>query len=265
MEFITLAQSLARKAGTLILSRMGEQVLAEEKSSSFDVVTQVDKDSEQLIREGILSEYPDHEILGEEDTFIAQKLLEDVLAAVKKDTYMWIVDPLDGTNNFVQGIAGFTVSIALSYNGEILLGVVYDPCSDEMFYAVKNEGAYLNGKQIHVSDKAGLHTSVIATGFPSQMDARLAVYNGLGKLIQRCRTIRSLGSAARHLAYVGAGRLDGFWENGLKTWDVAAGVLIVQEAGGQVSDTSGNPYSLNTLHIVSTNGQVHESLLDCLN
>lgn len=264
MEFIALAQSLARSAGALILSRMGEQVTAEEKSSAFDVVTQVDKDCEQLIREGILSHHLDHEILGEEDTFLAQKSLEEVLSAVKKDTYLWIVDPIDGTSNFVQGIAGFTVSIALAYNGELLLGVVYDPSSDEMFSAVKNEGAFLNGKPIHVSNKTGLHTSVIATGFPSQMDARLAVYNGLGKLIHECRTIRSLGSAARHLAYVGAGRLDGFWENGLKTWDVAAGVLIVQEAGGQVSDTSGNPYSLNTLHIVSTNGLVHESLLDCL-
>lgn len=264
MDFITLAQSLARSAGELILSRRDEQVLAEEKSSTFDVVTQVDKDSEQLIREGILSQYPDHVILGEEDHYDSKDLLEDVLSAAKKDTYMWIVDPIDGTNNFVQGIAGFTVSIALSYNGEILLGVVYDPSSDEMFSAVKNEGAYLNGKPIHVSDKTRLQTSVIATGFPSHMDARLAVYKGLGKLIHECRTIRSLGSAARHLAYVGAGRLDGFWEYGLKTWDVAAGVLIVQEAGGHISDTSGNAYSLNTLHIVSTNGQVHESLLDCL-
>lgn len=264
MEFMKLAQSLARSAGALIISRMGEQILAEEKSSTYDVVTQVDKDSEQLIREGILSEYPDHEILGEEDTFIGQKLLEEVLSSVKNDTYLWIVDPIDGTNNFVQGIAGFTVSIALAYNGELLLGVVYDPSSDEMFSAVKSEGAFLNGKQIHVSDKTGLRTCVVATGFPSQMDARLAVYKGLGKLILQCRTIRALGSAARHLAYVGAGRLDAFWENGLKTWDVAAGVLIVQEAGGQISDTSGKPYSLNTLDIVSSNGHVHESLLECL-
>ncbi|MFX3631244.1 MAG: inositol monophosphatase [Candidatus Pristimantibacillus sp.] len=264
MDYLNLAKSLAISAGELIKSRMGEQFLVEEKSSAFDVVTEVDKLSENLIREGIAAHYPDHQFLGEEEMFLSGDSLEEVLSGSVDEPYLWIVDPIDGTSNFVQGIPGFTVSIALACKGELIVGVVYDPCADEMFWAEKGQGAFMNGKRIEVSGKKTLETCVIATGFPSNMEARLAVYNGLGKLIHQCRTIRSLGSAARHLAYVGAARLDGFWENGLKAWDVAAGVLIVLEAGGQVSDTSGNPYSLKTMDIVTTNGQVHSSLLDCL-
>ncbi len=263
MEYLNLAQSLARSAGELILSKMGEGILTEEKSSSFDVVTEVDKESELLIRKGIADHYPDHRFLGEEETYLNGSSLEEIVADAKSKPYVWIVDPIDGTSNFVQGIPGFTVSIALACEGEMLVGVVYDPCADEMFWAVKDQGAFLNGKRIHVSDKEGLNTSVIATGFPSSMEARLAVYGGLGKLIHECRTIRSLGSAARHLAYVGASRLDGFWENGLKAWDVAAGALIVKEAGGQVSDTAGNPYSLEVADIAASNARIHAPLLDC--
>lgn len=264
MGYLELAETLARSAGSLIRKRMVEPIVEEEKSSSFDVVTEVDKEAEQWIRQGIHDQFPDHGFLGEEEAYVSGKSLQSVLSEAAEKPFLWIVDPIDGTSNFVQGIPGFTVSIALAINGELAVGVVYDPCADELFSAEKGRGAFLNGKPILVSEKEQLNTSVVATGFPSDMASRLAVYNGLGKLLQQCRTIRSLGSAARHLAYVAAGRLDGFWENGLKCWDMAAGVLLVQEAGGQITDSSGSSFQLTTSDIVSSNGRIHAQLLDCV-
>ncbi|WP_245856100.1 inositol monophosphatase family protein [Paenibacillus rigui] len=264
MTYLETAQMMARTAGSLIKQRMDSGFATEEKSSSFDVVTEVDKASEELIRKGILLQHPDHRFLGEEESFVSGKPLQEVLLEAQNEPFLWVVDPIDGTSNFVQGIPGFTVSIALACRGELTVGVVYDPVLDEMFWAEKGQGAYLNGKPIQVASADQLGRSVIATGFPSNMQARGAVYNGLGRLLEQCRTIRSLGSAARHLAYVGAGRLHGFWENGLNAWDVAAGALIVQEAGGTVTDTRGEAYSLLTRDITASNGRIHEAFVSCL-
>lgn len=264
LTYLETAQTMARTAGSLIKNRMGSGFATEEKSSSFDVVTEVDKASEELIRQGILLQYPDHKFLGEEESFLSGKPLQEVLQEARNEAYLWVVDPIDGTSNYVQGIPGFTVSIALVCYGELTVGVVYDPCSDEMFWAEKGKGAFLNGTRIQVASADELGRSVIATGFPSKMESRHAVYNALGRLLEQCRTIRSLGSAARHLAYVAAGRLHGFWENGLNAWDVAAGVLLVLEAGGTVSDTRDEAYSLLTRDIAASNGRIHEAFVHCL-
>ncbi|RTE10770.1 inositol monophosphatase [Paenibacillus whitsoniae] len=264
MSHLEIAQVMAKIAGEMIKSKMGSGFITEDKSSSFDVVTEVDKASEQLIRQGILEKFPSHHFLGEEESFLSGRPLAEVLAEATSEPYLWIVDPIDGTSNYVQGIPGFTVSIGLACYGQLQLGVIYDPCGDELFWAEKGKGAFLNGKPIHVSPVNELGRSVVATGFPSKMEARRAVYEGLGRLIEQCRTIRSLGSAARHLAYVASGRLHAFWENGLNAWDMAAGVLIIQEAGGTVTDAKGNEYSLLTTDVVGSNGHLHAPVLQCL-
>ncbi|WP_248924657.1 inositol monophosphatase family protein [Paenibacillus hamazuiensis] len=264
MSHLETAQAIAKTAGAMIRLKLDSGFATEEKSSAFDVVTEVDKESERLIRGGILEKYPEHRFLGEEESFVSGRSMAEFLEEAKEVPYLWIVDPIDGTSNFVQGIPGFTVSIALACFGELELGVVYDPCADELFWAEKGKGAFLNGRPIRVSATAELARSVIATGFPSKMEARREVYRGLGNLLEKCRTIRSLGSAARHLAYVAAGRLHGFWENGLNAWDIAAGVLLIREAGGTVTDTGGGAYTLQTTDVAGSNGHIHEPFLRCL-
>lgn len=264
MNLLEEAKKLAREAGTMIKSRLGTGFATEEKSSSFDVVTEVDRASETLIRERIRGFAPDHAFLGEEESFENAAQFDERLARTAHEPYLWIVDPIDGTSNFVQGISGFTVSIAMASYGEIVLGVVYDPMKDEMFYAEKGKGAYLNGVPIRVAATDRLDQSVVGTGFPSKKEARAQVMDGLLEIGKRCRTIRALGSAACQMSYVAAGRLTAFWENGLNVWDVAAGVVIIREAGGEVTDTRGAPYELSTRDIFCSNGKIHESMQTCL-
>lgn len=264
MSFLEAAKQVAIEAGDFIKTRQIEGFSMEEKSSAFDVVTEVDRASEQLIRSKIKEIAPDHAFLGEEESFGHNLPLAERLEQAKSEPYIWIVDPIDGTNNYVQGITGYTVSIALACYGEITVGVIYDPSQGQLFYAEKGMGAYRNGQPITVSDVDQLNQSVIGTGFPSNPIARAAVLSGLQEVSLHCRTIRSLGSAALHLAYVASGQITAFWENGLNAWDVAAGVLIVQEAGGMASDTRGQAYSLSTSDVFCSNGKIHQDLLQCL-
>ncbi|WP_079912503.1 inositol monophosphatase family protein [Paenibacillus sp. 32352] len=261
MSYVETAGRIAREAGRMIHSRMDTDFSTEQKSSVFDVVTEVDKASEQLIRQRLKEAYPEHGFLGEEESFAHAGELEERLEQAKKEPFVWIVDPIDGTNNYVQGIPGFTVSIALACYGELRAGVIYDPCRDEIFWAEKGKGAFRNGSPITVSNAAELAQTVVGTGFPSKAANRQAVMTSLQEIAPQCRSIRSLGSAALHLAYVASGKLGAFWEYGLNAWDVAAGVLIIEEAGGRVTDTLGNPYQLSVKHIVGSNGSVHDALL----
>ncbi|NBI07403.1 inositol monophosphatase family protein [Senegalia massiliensis] len=199
------------------------------KSSDIDLVTEIDDLSEKIIIKGIKREYPDHDILSEESEF--EKTDSD---------YLWIIDPLDGTTNYAQGLPIFAVSIALEFRGKIVLGVVYNPMLDEMFSAVKGKGTYLNGKEIKIGGKDELIKSVIATGFA--YDRNTNENNNISnfsKILPKVRGIRRMGAAAYDLACVACGRLDGYWEFNLKSWDVAAGILIIKEAGGEVVDISG--------------------------
>lgn len=222
---LELAETWARQVGEIHLSYFrGNNLDIHTKSNVYDVVTRADKESEAFLLSVIAEHFPTHAILGEETGEHAGQA-----------GYRWVLDPLDGTNNFSQGLPIFTVSIGLQYEGDTLLGVVYAPCQKEMYTAVKGGGAFLNGKPIHVSAKGDLAHSVLATGFP--YDKGVNPDNNIANLVAilpHLRGIRRMGTAAYDLCCTAAGWLDGYWELNLKLWDMCAGALIVEEAGGKV-------------------------------
>ncbi len=219
------AKTWAREAGKIQMTYFRNDTLViESKSTQIDLVTEADKKSEAYILNKIKTHYPEHSILSEETG-----------ATDKKSDYEWVVDPLDGTTNFAQGIPVFAVSIALKYKGESVVGVVYNPVMDDMFTAVKGEGAYLNGSKLTVANKDNLKSCVLASGFPYSR-AESFDNNALhfGHMVPKVRGLRRLGAAAYDLANVAAGVIDGYWEMGLGAWDIAAGILLVTEAGGVI-------------------------------
>lgn len=260
-SFTAVAINTAAKAGEWIQSKLGDINRVDLKYSSHDLVTEVDKGSEKLIRKLILTHFPDHSFLGEEGVNPGPAAAAKALQEVSGEEYVWIVDPVDGTTNFVHGFPFFTVSIALAHKGEVIVGVVYDPLRDELFVAEKGKGAYVRGKKLTVSTELKLTESLIASGFPADHQLSLpANLKGIQAIAPKVRNIRVAGSAALHLAYVAAGRLSGFWELGLSAWDIAAGSLLVQEAGGQVTDTAGNPFTLAVRNVLASNGHIHDEL-----
>jgi myo-inositol-1(or 4)-monophosphatase len=245
----------ALEAGQLMKERFNSGFRVDTKDGVNDLVTEVDHASEKLIMEIIRSAFPDHFILSEE------------VGEIKMDSsYKWIIDPIDGTVNYANGIPICCVSIGVEYEGKMILGAVYNPFMDEFFFAEKNAGAYLNDLRIHVSDKDNVIHSCLVTGFPYTY---LEMTNGplevFGRLIRKGIPVRRLGSAAIDLCWVAAGRFDGFYEHKLNPWDSAAGFLLVEEAGGKVTDFEGNPYSPYQPHIVATNGKIHDELLTWIN
>ncbi|MBS4538725.1 inositol monophosphatase [Clostridium sp. D2Q-11] len=198
------------------------------KSSDVDLVTEIDELSEKLILSAIKENYPDHGILSEESEYHETN-----------SDYLWIIDPLDGTSNYAQGLPIFAVSIALEFRGEVVLGVVYEPILNEMFSTIKGKGAYLNNKKIKIGSKNKLRQSLLATGFPYDRDTNPDNnLNYFNKIIPKVRGIRRMGAAAYDLANVACGRVDGYWELNLKPWDVAAGALMIKESGGEVAEIS---------------------------
>lgn len=264
-SFTAVAINCAAKAGEWIKTKLGSYEQLDLKYSPHDLVTEVDKGSEKLIKRLIQTHFPHHSFLGEEGVEPGPEASARALAEMRDEEYLWIVDPIDGTTNFVHGFPFFVVSIALAYKGEVIVGVVYDPMKDELFLAEKGKGAYVHGKKMGVSGEDKLSTSLIATGFPADHIYALPLnLKGLQAIAPQVRNIRSGGSAALHLAYVAAGRLTGFWEIGLNSWDLAAGVLLVQESGGRVTDTLGQPYDLGVRHVVASNGKIHEPFVEAL-
>ncbi len=252
-KFLEAARVSARQAGEM-LKRHQTDVREITFKGSVDLVTNFDKQAQNQIVEFLSTQFPHHDILAEEE-----------LSLEKGSEYLWVIDPLDGTTNFAHGFPVFCVSIALMKDGEILLGVVFDPTRDEMFQAVKGAGASLNGEAIVVSSTEELDKSLLATGFP--YDIRTSTRNNLDHFADfavRAQAVRRCGSAAVDLCYVACGRFDGFWELKLAPWDVAAGVLIVMEAGGRVSDFSGNPMDIFGEEIVATNSYIHGEMIDVL-
>lgn len=220
-----LAIGWAKEVGKIHLSYFrGTNLGIETKSNIFDVVTRADKQGEAFLLEQILKHFPGHGILGEESG-----------AHIGTGDYLWVLDPLDGTNNFSQGLPVFTVSIGLQYKGEPIMGVVYAPYFDEMYTAVKGQGAYLNDRRLRVSAKSALEESILGTGFPYDKDTNPDNNAGnLAAILPHLRGVRRMGSAAYDLACVAAGFLDGYWELALHPWDICAGTLLVEEAGGTV-------------------------------
>ncbi|TVY03211.1 inositol monophosphatase family protein [Cohnella terricola] len=261
-SFTAVAVNCAAKAGEWIKSKIGSITQLDTKYSMQDLVTEVDKGAERMIRNLIGTHFPTHSFLGEEGVEPGPEASAKALQDVSNAEYLWIVDPVDGTTNYVHGFPFYSVSIALAHRGQVIVGVVYDPSRDELFVAERGKGAYVHGRKMQVSQEATLNQSLIATGFPADPHVALpANMKGIQALAPKVRNLRIAGSAALHLAYVAAGRLSGFWEMNLSAWDIAAGSLLVEEAGGRMSDTVGEPYQLAVRNVVATNGRIHGELL----
>ncbi|MBN2982082.1 MULTISPECIES: inositol monophosphatase family protein [Cohnella] len=264
-SFTAVAVNCAAKAGEWIKTKIGNFAAPDVKYSKHDLVTEVDKGAERLIRNLIVTHFPEHSFLGEEGVEPGPEASAKALERKSEAEYLWIVDPVDGTTNYVHGFPFYSVSIALAYKGQVIVGVVYDPSRDELFVAERGKGAYVHGKRMSVSKETALAQSLVATGLPADHVAALpANLRQIQALAPQVRNLRIAGSAALHMAYVAAGRLSGFWEVGLNAWDLAAGSLLVEEAGGRLSDQAGQPYHLGVRDIAASNGRIHDELIESL-
>lgn len=253
-NFTHTAIEAAQIAGQVLAKRIRGGFRIEYKDA-LNLVTDADRQAEQAIIDLIRKTYPAHQILAEERG----------LQSTAVSPYRWIIDPLDGTTNFAHGFPAYCISIALQHDGHLILGVVLDPTRDELFVAEAGRGACLNGTPLRVSSVRPLNEALLVTGFA--YDVRESAQNNLdhfSRFTFRAQGIRRTGSAALDLCYVAAGRFDGFWELKLHPWDTAAGVLLVQEAGGRVTDFSGRPFSIYGKEIVASNGLIHDEMLEVL-
>jgi myo-inositol-1(or 4)-monophosphatase len=248
-----VAHAAAARAGALLRSRYRERQEVTFKGE-VDLVTAADRDAERLIVDAIRSAFPTHGIVAEESP-----------PELGEDPHRWYIDPLDGTTNFAHGYPQFAVSIALAHGEDVLLGIVYDPVREESFSALRGQGARLNGAPIRVSETDRLAYALLGTGFPYDRRQHAAFYVAfLAEAMRRSQGVRRSGSAALDLCYLACGRLDAFWEWKLRPWDLAAGRLIVEEAGGRVSDFTGGPHRLSGEETAASNGHLHAALLDML-
>lgn len=248
---LNFAIQTARDAGAILVDRLGRALQVSNKGD-IDLVTEADVASEQLIIERIRSYYPRHSILAEESG--------DTVTVEGESEWRWIVDPLDGTTNYAHGYPCFCVSIALERQGKLELGVIYDPTRDEIFAGERGQGATLNGRKIQVSEIEELNAAMLCTGFPYNVRERPNFARDFTNFTMNAQAVRRDGSAALDLAYVACGRFDGFWEDGLNPWDVAAGVLLIEEASGTVTDYEGASLDIYTPRVLASNGLIHEAM-----
>ena len=253
---LNFAIQTAREAGKILADKFGRALQVSNKGD-IDLVTEADIAAERLIVERIRSYHPRHAILTEESGDVVS--LGDA-----GSEYKWVIDPLDGTTNYAHGYPVFCVSIALEHEGRVVLGVVYDPTRDELFAAERGQGATLNGRSLRVSETDELNGALLCTGFPYDVRDRGDFARHFRNFIMRAQSVRRDGAAALDLAYVAAGRFDAFYEEGLRPWDVAAGVLLVEEAGGRVTHYDGSPFRIYTPPIAASNGLIHEAMLEVL-
>lgn len=248
-HYRAFAESLALGAGAILRESHGKPLHIEHKGS-IDLVTEVDRASESYLRQRIKEGYPDHEILGEEEGLTPSG-----------SAYRWIVDPLDGTTNFAHGFPYYCVSVAMTYEHQLIVGAIFNPVSEELFSAVRGGGATLNDQPIHVSDTVSLDQSLLSTGFPYDVVHKGTNIPHFERFLYRCQAVRRAGSAALDLCMVASGRYDGFWESGLSAWDVAAGALIVEEAGGKMSNYRGTAFDPYEREMLATNGRIHAPMM----
>ncbi|MEJ2344725.1 MAG: inositol-1-monophosphatase [Gammaproteobacteria bacterium] len=253
---LNIAIRAARSAGNLVMRYVDRlDTLAVESKQRNDFVSEVDRMAEEEIITILRKAYPGHGILAEESG----------ARAGRDDEYVWVIDPLDGTTNFLYGFPQFGISIALKHKGIIEQGVVYDPVRQELFTATRGAGAQLNNRRVRVSRRKDLHGALLGTGFPFRQQQHLEAYLGMFKaLFPDTAGLRRAGAASLDLAYVAAGRLDGFWEIGLSEWDMAAGVLLIREAGGIVTDFGGGDRYLETGNVVAGGPKVHHAILTAI-
>jgi myo-inositol-1(or 4)-monophosphatase len=250
--FLATAIESVLRAGRIQTARFGRPIQVSRKGP-IDLVTEVDLTVERMFRALIDARFPDHQVLAEE--------LQD-MAAVPSSRHCWIFDPLDGTTNYAHGLPIFCSSLALEVDGRVEVAAIYDPLRRELFTAERGSGAFLNGRRLRVSEAGTLVDALLVTGFPYNVHETARPIVGLfGEFIVRAQAIRRLGSAALDLCYVAAGRMDGFWESRLKPWDVAAGALIVEEAGGRVTSMDGLPLDVRDASLVASNGRLHAEML----
>lgn len=254
-QYLDFANCIAKQAGGILHGYFDTDIAIQTKSTKNDLVSEADLKSEQHIVEAIQKTYPDHEILAEEKGEYGSP-----------NEFKWIIDPLDGTTNFLHSLPIFAVNIALEHKGEIVVAVTYNPITREHFYAKKSGGSYLNGKKLSVSKIDKLATSMLGTGYPPNRESdeyKIAVTQST-KIHEASHGLRRLGSAALDLAYVACGSYDGFYEMGLNPWDIAAGILLVQEAGGTVTTYENGEMNAFAKSILATNGLIHEEMVESL-
>jgi myo-inositol-1(or 4)-monophosphatase len=252
--FLATAVEIVLRAGDIQEARRASGFTVRKKGT-IDLVTEVDIECERMCRAVLADRFPEHDILAEE--------FGGSSTAKNASRCRWIFDPLDGTTNYAHGLPIFCSSLALEIGGHVEVAAIYDPSRRELFTAERGEGAFLNGVRVHVSDTRAIIDGLLVTGFPYNVHTQGAedLVGLFGAFLERARAVRRLGSAALDLCYVAVGRFDAFWEQLLKPWDVAAGALIVEEAGGRISGMDGAPFDLTAGHLVASNRAVHEDVL----
>ncbi len=249
-SFLETSAEIARESGAL-LSTYFERRVAFELKGEHDLVTEADRASERLVVERLRSHFPSHSIVAEEGG-----------GHTGTSEYCWYVDPLDGTTNFAHGFPMYNVTMALAQAGQLIAGVIFDPARNEMFSCERGSGAYLNNRRIRVSKVARVEDALVATGFPSRKRHLNVNVHFYYQLAMVTHGVRRAGSAALDLAYVACGRLDAFWEFGLNPWDMAAGILLTEEAGGKCSDMHGGPMDIRGPHVLADNGLIHQPMTE---
>jgi myo-inositol-1(or 4)-monophosphatase len=254
--YLATAVEIVLRAGDIQLA--GQQSgFRIDKKGSIDLVTEIDLACERMCRDTIAERFPGHDVLAEE--------LGSAAAGGAPSRFRWVFDPLDGTTNYAHGLPIYCSSLALEIDGRAEVAAIYDPTRKELFTGERGEGSYLNGRALHVSSKVALIDSLLVTGFPYNVHEESGELVALfGYFLGRARAVRRLGSAALDLGYVAAGRFEAFWEQHLKPWDVAAGALIVSEAGGRVTGMDGNPFDPAAAHLVASNGHVHTEVVETI-
>jgi myo-inositol-1(or 4)-monophosphatase len=254
--FLATAVEIVLRAGDIQLARR-ESGFSIAKKGAIDLVTEVDLECERMCREVLGERFPDHDVLAEEQGSGA--------SPPKGSRHRWVFDPIDGTTNYAHGLPIFCASLGLEIDGRVQVGAIYDPTRRELFTAERGHGAYLNGQALRVSSTPLLGDALLVTGFPYDVHTQAGDLVAMfGAFLGRARAVRRLGSAALDLCYVAAGRFEAFWEQHLKPWDVAAGGLIVEEAGGRVTGMDGSPFDPAAAHLVASNGHVHDQMLDVI-
>jgi len=251
-NYRAFAESLAVGAGRILREHQGTTLRVEYKGE-IDLVTEVDRASEAYLRARIAETYPEHEILGEEEGL-----------TTSGSPYRWLLDPVDGTTNYAHGFPYYCVSVGLEFEGRVIAAAIYNPTLDELFSAARGEGATLNGQPIRVSSVDELRRSLLTTGFPYTVIQKGSNLGHFERFLTLCQAVRRAGSAALDLCHVACGRYDGFWEAGLSPWDVAAGSLIVEEAGGRMSNYRGLPFDVYGKQLLASNGRLHEAMIRVL-
>jgi myo-inositol-1(or 4)-monophosphatase len=251
--FLATAVEIVLQAGAIQLARRASGFHVDKKGT-IDLVTEVDLECERMCRAILAERFPDHDILAEEMSLDPRQ--------PSTSTHRWVYDPLDGTTNYAHGLPIFCSSLALQIDGRTVVGAIYDPTRAELFTAERGAGAFLNGQRLHVSAAAELIDALLVTGFPYDVHKQTGdLVTMFGAFLGRARAVRRLGSAALDLCYVAAGRFDGYWEQHLWPWDVAAGALVVTEAGGRVTGMDGSEFDPAAAHLVASNGRVHTAML----